>query len=177
MFKEWGIPITKEIAMNLYAGIATDTGFFRFENTTASALEAAGALVRLGAEPNLIADAMETKLFRDVQLMARALQTVEMFHEGKVVGVFLDKNLKDLELTDDLIDMIRFTKGVDIAFLLKYEAENVYRVRMRSRFSDVSKIMKSFGGGGHIHAAGCTLRMALEEAKRTVIESLEGNNL
>ena len=171
MFKEWGIPFTKEIAMNLYVGIATDTGFFRFENTTASSLEAAAELVRLGAEPNLLADALATKNFRDIRRMAKALQTAELFHDGQAVGVFLDRSLKDLELTDELIDMIRFTEGVDIAFLLKYEAENIYRVRMRSRFSDVSKLMKPFGGGGHAHAAGCTLCMTLEEAKRVVVKS------
>ena len=175
MFKEWGIPFTKEIAMNLYAGIATDTGFFRFENTTAASFEAAAELVRLGVEPNLLADALATKNFRDIQWMAKALQTAELFHDGKAVGVFLDKSLKDLELTDELIDMIRFTEGVDIAFLLKYEAENVYRVRMRSHFSDVSKLMKSFGGGGHAHAAGCTLEMGMEEARAKMIRAVQGN--
>lgn len=80
MFKEWQIPITKEIAMGLYAGIATDTGFFRFGNTTADCLEIAADLVRLGADSHVLADAVATKAFEDVQLMAKALQTAELFH-------------------------------------------------------------------------------------------------
>ena len=172
MFLEWKVPVTKEIAMCLYAGVTTDTGFFRFGNTTASALETAAELVRLGADPGLIADAVATKEFEDVRRMAEALQTVELFHGGSVVGIFLDRELKDLEMTDDLIDMIRFIKGVDVAFLLKYEAENVYRVRMRSRFADVSEILKPFGGGGHSHAAGCTLRMGMEEARAVIVDAM-----
>ena len=92
MFKEWKVPVTKEIAMSLYAGIATDTGFFRFGNTTADCLEIAAELVRLGAEPHVLADAVATKAFDDVQLMAKALQTAELFHGGRAVGVFLDRD-------------------------------------------------------------------------------------
>ena len=171
LLREWGIALTREVAFCLYAGIATDTGFFRFENTTADCLEAAAELVRSGAEPHALADAVTTKRFKDIQCMAKALKTAELFHGGRVAGVFLDKSLKDLELTDDLIDMIRFTKGVDIAFLLKYEAEETYRVRMRSRVSDVSRILEPFGGGGHAHAAGCTLCMSMESARETLIKA------
>ena len=173
MFKEWQISITKEIAMSLYAGIATDTGFFRFGNTTADCLEIAADLVRLGADPHALADAVATKAFEDVQLMAKALQTAELFHGGTAVGVFLDRELKGLELTDDLMDLVRFTKGVDIAFLLKYEAEDVYRVRMRSRAADVSKILEPLGGGGHAHAAGCTLRMGMEEVREVIVRAIQ----
>ena len=170
LIREWGIALTGEVASCLYAGIATDTGFFRFDNTHASSLEIAAELVRLGAKPHVLADAVATKKFEDIQCMARALETAELFHGGRVVGVFLDKELKDLELTDDLIDMIRFTKGVDIAFLLKYEAEDTCRVRMRSRFADVSRVLEPLGGGGHAHAAGCTLRMSMETARETLIK-------
>ena len=78
-----------------------------------------------------------------------------------------------MELTDDLMDLVRFTKGVDIAFLLKYEAEDVYRVRMRSRAADVSKILEPLGGGGHAHAAGCTLKMGMEEAREVIVKAIQ----
>lgn len=172
MFREWDVPMTREIAMDLYAGIATDTGFFRFENTTADSMEIAAELVRLGAEPHILADAVATRKCEDLRLLGLAMESVELFQGGRVVGVFLDERFQDLELTDDLIDTIRFTEGVDIAFLLKYESENVYRVRMRSRVADVSRILAPFGGGGHTHAAGCTLRMGMDKAQEVILQSI-----
>ena len=70
--------------------------------------------------------------------------------------------------------MIRFTKGVDIAFLIKYDSKNVYRLRMRSRQTDVSKLLKVFGGGGHLHAAGATLKG--ENAIENFISFIESQN-
>ena len=156
--QENDIEITEDIAMCLYTGISTDTGFFRFDNTTASVLEIAAQLVRKGAKPNIIADSIATKTFLELQLIAKAMQTIKLFKNGKVIGIFLDESFSNLELTDELIDMIRFTKGADIAFLIKYDSENVYRLRMRSRQTDISKLLKVFGGGGHLHAAGATLK-------------------
>ena len=156
--QENDIEITEDIAMCLYTGISTDTGFFRFDNTTASVLEIAAQLVRKGAKPNIIADSIATKTFLELQLIAKAMQTIKLFKDGKVIGIFLDESFSNLELTDELIDMIRFTKGADIAFLIKYDSENVYRLRMRSRQTDISKLLKVFGGGGHLHAAGATLK-------------------
>ena len=163
------IPVTEAISMCLYTGIASDTGFFKFDNATASAMEAAAQLVRYGAKPSLIADAIETKTFADLTLIAKALQTIQLFNDGKIIGVFLDKNLADLELTDALIDMIRFTAGVDVAFLVKYERPNTYRLRMRSRYTDVSKVVNRLGGGGHVHAAGATLHGTLSEVTSQIL--------
>ena len=152
------LKIDEKIAMNLYAGIATDTGFFRFDNTSAEILEIAADLIRKGAKPSLIADSVATKTFHEIELMSKAMQTIKLFKDGKIIGIFLDENFSDLELTDGLIDMIRFTKDVDIAFLIKYDRKNVYRLRMRSRRTDISSLLKKIGGGGHIHAAGATLK-------------------
>lgn len=172
MFVECDISIDADIAMCLYTGIATDTGFFRFDNTTHSALSSGAELVRFGAKPAVIADAVATKSFRELQLMSAAMQTIELFLNGKAIGIFLDETLSELELTDDLIDMIRFADGVDIAFLLRYESRGRYRLRMRSRQTDITTITASLGGGGHKHAAGATLKGTLEEVKMIVINAI-----
>ena len=168
-----GIPIDEAIAMCLYTGISTDTGFFRFDNTTQSAMSIAAQLIGLGAKPALIADSIATKTFRELQLITGALQTIEMFNDGKVIGVFLDQPLSELVLTDEVIDLIRFTAGVDIAFLLRYERQDVYRLRMRSRQTDLTKITEKLGGGGHKHAAGATLHGTLDEVKQIVLNAID----
>ena len=174
MFVEDGIPIDERIAMCLYAGIATDTGFFRFDNTSHGALSISAELVRLGAKPSLVADSIATKSFRELQLMAAAMQTIELFDDGKVIGIFLDESLSELELTDELIDLIRFAEGVEIAFLLRYEGRSRYRLRMRSRRIDITKITEALGGGGHKHAAGATIKGTLSEAKQIVLNAIKG---
>ena len=169
LFVDQKIPVTSDIAMCLYTGIATDTGFFRFSNTTHSAMSICAELIRLGAKPELIADSISTKTFRELQLMTNAMRTIELFFDGRAIGIFLDRELSELVLTDELIDMIRFTAGVDIAFLLRYEYPNAYRLRMRSRRTDITKITEQLGGGGHKHAAGATIHGSLDEVKRMVL--------
>ena len=168
------ISIDKSIAMSLYAGIATDTGFFRFDNTTPDALTIGAELVRLGAEPSVIADSVATKSFRELQLMAAAMQTIETFFDGRVIGIFLDEPLSELESTDELIDLIRFAEGAEIAFLLIYEGRGRYRLRMRSRRLDITRITEALGGGGHKHAAGATIKGTLSDAKRIVLNAIKG---
>ena len=167
-----GIDIDERIAMCLYAGIATDTGFFRFDNTSHDAMLIGAELIRLGAKPSLIADSIATKSFRELQLMSAAMQTIELFDDGKVIGIFLDENLSELVLTDELIDLIRFAEGVDIAFLLRYESKGRYRLRMRSRRRELTDITEALGGGGHKHAAGATIKGTLSEAKQIVLNAI-----
>ena len=169
---ECGIPIDKNIAMCLYTGISTDTGFFRFANTTQSAMSIAAELIGFGAQPALIADSISTKTFRELQFITEALRTAELFFDGRVIGVFLDQSLSEPVLTDEVIDLIRFTAGVDIAFLLCYERRDVYRLRMRSRYTDITTITSTLGGGGHKHAAGATLHGSPVEVKRIVLNAI-----
>lgn len=172
--KELEVPFTKESAVCIYTGIATDTGFFRYSNTTPFTMRAAAELMEWEVRPNLVSEAMEQKSYDMVQGMAKALSTMQVFHEGRAAGLFLDEALSaELESTEGFIDMIRVIEGVDVAVLLKCKEKNVCRVSMRSKQTDVSKIALSFGGGGHIRAAGCTLEMPFEEAKRTIVQAIE----
>ncbi|MBQ4152488.1 MAG: bifunctional oligoribonuclease/PAP phosphatase NrnA, partial [Schwartzia sp.] len=89
-------------------------------------------------------------------------------------GLFLDRELMErLESTEGFIDMVRVIEGVDVAVLIKCVDENVCRVSMRSKGLDVSKVAGEFDGGGHIRAAGCTLKMPLAEAKKAVLDAIE----
>lgn len=170
------LEIDEKIANCLYAGLATDTGFFKFDNTSESALKIAAELVKCGAKPSLIADSVATKTLRELELMSKAMQTLKLFKDNKVIGLILaDEKFAELELTDDLIDMIRFTKDIDVAFLIRYERANVYRLRMRSRVTNLSKLLEPIGGGGHIHAAGATLKG--EKAIDDFIKFLEESEL
>lgn len=166
--------LTPEIAFPLYTGLATDTGFFKFSNTRSSTMRAAAALIDAGALPHVVSEALEAKPVEMVRGQMEALQTMELTAGGRVAGLFLDRELMErLESTEGFIDMVRVIEGVDVAVLIKCVDENVCRVSMRSKGLDVSKVAGEFDGGGHIRAAGCTLKMPLAEAKKAVLDAIE----
>ena len=165
LFKEWGVALTVEIASCLYTGIATDTGFFAFPNTRPETLELCANLMRSGAEPVRVASAVQRKSFHEVEELARGLGTMELFADGRAVGIFLDDSFRDLELTDDLIDMVRYIDGIELAVLLKAEDERSCRVRLRSETLDVSVLAQRLGGGGHREAAGAAIHAEFGRAK------------
>lgn len=166
--------ITKAIAMAIYTGLATDTGFFRFANTTPFTMRAAANLLECGAEPGMISDALEVKPFARVVGMARALETTELFYEERLAGIFLDRKAAEaLDSTEGLMDAVRVIEGTDVSVLLKWKEDDVFRVSMRSKKTDVSKVAVAFGGGGHERAAGCTLFMGFDKAKQTILDALK----
>ncbi len=172
--KELEIPFTKDSALCIYTGIATDCGFFRYSNTTPFTMRAAAELMEWEVRPNLVSEAVEQKSRAVVEGMAEALQTMEIFAGGRAAGLFLDESLSEkLESTEGFIDMIRVIEGVDVALLLKWKEKDVCRVSMRSKGTDVSQIAMAFEGGGHVRAAGCTLRMPFENAKETIVGAIE----
>lgn len=164
---------TKPMALALYNGLATDTGFFRFSNTKARTLRAAADLVDKGAEPRRISEAMEAKPYERVVGMARAVGRSELHFDGRLVALFLDEeHMEGLDSTEGLIDMIRVVKGADIALLMKYVDAGVYRVSLRAKRIDATKIAEQFDGGGHVRAAGCTLRFPFVEAREKILAAI-----
>ena len=175
LFREWGIALDEQVASCLYMGIATDTGFFAFPNTRPETLKICADLMRAGAKPAKIAAAVQRKSFREVRELARGLDTMELFAEGRAVGIFLDESFLDLELTDELIDMARYIQDIDIAVLLKAEeGGKSCRVRMRSEKLDVSKLAQALGGGGHKEAAGASIKACFNEAKTILQKEIKG---
>lgn len=162
-----------DVAIPLYVGIATDTGFFRYSNTTSLTMRVGGRLLEAGICPSDISETLEVQPLAVVKGQATALDTLELFADGRVAGLFLKKAFADqMESTDTFIDLIRVIEGVEIAVLIKEVEERRCRVSIRSKGINVSDIAVRFGGGGHIRAAGCTLDMTLSEAKAALIPAL-----
>lgn len=173
MFEEAGIEMNEVIAECLYTGMATDTGFFRFPSTNSKTFETAERLVRCGASPSRISSAIETRKYEEIQLYSRALGQIERFQHGRIAGVFLDEEYREFELTNGIIDIMRYMEGVEIAVLMQYDAENNYRVRMRSNRIDISSIAKSYGGGGHEDSAGFSIFDYFEHARQRLVNDME----
>lgn len=165
------VEFNTEIAVNLYTGMATDTGFFRYSNTKPYTMIAAAEMMEAGAKPNKISEALEVKSYETIKGLAAAMQTIEISGNGKVAGVYLPYEIvKDLDTTEGFIDQVRIIEGVDVAVLMKEKEPNLCRVSMRSKETNVSAIAQSLGGGGHIRAAGATIELPLDEAKKKLLE-------
>ncbi len=173
LIEELGAPCTQEMAMCLYTGLAMDTGWFRFSNTTPNTMRVAAALLACGAQPHVISEALEQRPFAEVQSLAFALQKIELLAGGKVAGICLDHaSLQEHEAPEGLIGMVRVIEGVDIAFTLKEKEPGLCRVSLRSKGVDVTKIALQFGGGGHVRAAGCTIEKPCAEARIELVKAI-----
>ena len=171
--QELAVTPDSAVALCIYTGLSTDTGNFRFSNTSAFTLRAAADMVESGAQPHVVSEALEKRSFKEVLDRAKAMETIEMAMEGRVAGIFIDNALYEtLDTTEGFIDGVRIIDGVDVAVLMKEVEPGKCRVSMRSKGVDVSVIATEFGGGGHVRAAGCTIEEPLAEAKTKLLEAI-----
>jgi len=175
------VPITKEIATCLYAAIATDTGGFRYQNTTAETFEIAGALVGYGASPWEVAEQVfETRTVSSVLLLAKALGTLKLHRGGKLATVAVTREMMaqagaSPDDTEGIISYPRSISGVEVSLLFReMEDGSGFHVSFRSRLKvDVSKVAVKLGGGGHPRAAGAYVKGTLEEVTQKVLAILD----
>ncbi len=173
LVEKLGITPDKDLATCLYTGIYTDCGSFRYANTTPGTMRAAAKLLEYGARPNEISDALGTNTRANIEMLGKVLQTLAFYNDGKISTLEINTDLYDKDVnTDNFISFARYIEGVDVAVLFKAVEPAVTRVSMRSQDTDVAAIALSFGGGGHIRAAGCTVELPLEQAKAKVLEAI-----
>ena len=168
---EMGISFTRDIATCIYEGIYTDTGSFKYSNTTSKTLKTAADLLNYGVNPSLISDNMELKSRSQVEMLRKVLETLTFLKDGKIAYIEIPLELYDHNVeTDTFISYPRYVEGVEIALLFKQVEANLTRVSFRSKEIDVAKIALSFGGGGHKKAAGCSIYAPLKEAEKVVLD-------
>jgi bifunctional oligoribonuclease and PAP phosphatase NrnA len=177
-FAKW--PITTKIAQSLFAGIATDTGWFHFTNTTSRCLKDCAELIDAGARPDdiyrLIYQTFSPQRFRLMTLMQNSL---ELHLNDRYASQFLtQQDFKSTgakyEDTENLIDQCRRIATVEVAALFVELKDGRIRCSLRSREGiDVCKIAKKFDGGGHPSAAGTYLPSPMDNAKNLILEAVK----
>lgn len=177
---ELGAEITKEIANCLYTGIATDTGCFRFTNTTARTHQIASKLMEAGCDFAIINKKMfDTKSKGRMALEYSVYNTMVYFAGGKgaIMSITQD-TLNSLNVSSDDIEGIeaipRAIEGVLMGITLKEKEENSFKISVRTNDGiSASDFCKKFGGGGHQAAAGCRLTGSLKEIQEKLIKTAE----
>lgn len=175
---ELSVPIDREMATAMYVSLATDTGFFRYTNTTLRAFRAAEELVRAGANPGEISLWInESASPASIRLLGLCLNTLKIEQQGKIATLemparFLAEAGAGPEDSDGIVNYGRTIDGVLVSALFK-EAEGGTRVSMRAKPGvDVQAVASMFGGGGHKAASGCFVELPLDAAREKVVAIL-----
>ncbi len=172
--------VTVEIAMRLYAAIASDTGSFQYSNTTPRTLIIASELMARGIDaPFVMRTLFERKTKEQLQLKADVTNNLRFYADGKICVALVDDKLLSkysmaFEEADDIAGLPRSIIGVEVGAYIKVKGEKECKISLRSNeYTDVSAIAKLWGGGGHLRAAGLTIKETPEVAEKLLIEALE----
>ncbi|MDU0201311.1 bifunctional oligoribonuclease/PAP phosphatase NrnA [Paenibacillus sp. PFR10] len=163
----------------IYTGLLTDTGGFRYSNTSPEVMQIGASLLALGVQGSEIAEqVLERVTYSQIVLLQKALSTLSFAHDRKLA--WLAVSLADLESTgassedlDGLVNYPRNVEGVEVGMLFKEKAPGIIKVSLRSSgLVDVAAIAQSLGGGGHVRASGCTIQGTIEEAVARMVQEV-----
>lgn len=180
MFIAAGVGITPEIARELYVGIATDTGCFRYGNTTSKTMRAAAQLMDIGVDTvYLNTEIFETKTREYAVFEKLAVNSLETYFNGRCALMVITRDMYELSGLDEADDkavnaLPRQIEGVLVGITVKEKAEGGWRVSMRSKDPvSAAEICSMLGGGGHKLAAGCELEGTREEVISLLLTTAE----
>jgi phosphoesterase RecJ-like protein len=157
------VPLTASICEALYVAIATDTGSFKYDNTTAAAHRVVAALLeyplKIGELAQRIFDQRPLAFYR---LLQEALATLELHGNGKIAIMTISREMLDrhgaaVEDMEGIVNYTRDIEGVEIGILFYVENPSEVKVGFRSHHVDISVLAGKFNGGGHPKAAGCRI--------------------
>ena len=175
------LPMTYEEADNLFVAISTDTGSFRYPNTTARTYEIAADLIRAGVNVGELSQKMyESYPRRRLELLRALLNVLRFTSNDRVASFALTLETAGRlgvqpEDNEGLIDYIRAIEGVTVAAFFEEMPDHMIRVSLRSKSPkvNVSKVCGLFGGGGHTLAAGARVRGAFAEVQEKVLHAID----
>ncbi len=170
-------PLTPDIAANLYVGIMTDTGNFRYRQTTVQTFEVAAKLVATGADPTDLAEAcFQSFRAERLLLIGEVFKAIQFTNHNRVAWFSITPEMYERsgaipDETEGLIEYLQAVRTVEVAFVLEAMPDGMTRASMRSRgLVDVQQICAEFGGGGHRLAAGLRTKLTPIELEKKLME-------
>lgn len=171
------VHIDKNIAVNLYTAIIVDTGGFRYSNSSPESLRIASYLVEAGARPwNITREVYESVPFRAMKLLGLSLASLD--RRDGIAWIITRKDMlkrtgTSAEDCEDFVDFPRKVKDIAVAVFFRQDGAKSYKISLRSKGKvNVQKVARSFGGGGHRAAAGCTINGNLKEVQDMVFKAV-----
>lgn len=178
LLDELGVQLDEELSVLLYTAISTDTGNLSFNNTTPEALRAVARCIEAGLD----IDEYNRRLFRlrsmpRTKLIGAGLSTLQTASGGRIAYAFVSKKAfsdcnAQHEDTEGLVNYLNEMEGVEVCFLAEERVDEVKFSLRSNGLVDVAQIAGSIGGGGHVRAAGLSLKMPLNAAMYKVLDML-----
>jgi len=173
LIKTAHLPMNLNVAENIFVAVQTDTGSFKYENTTREAFNIAGEMLGWGVSPWKISrKVMDEYTLNRLRLLESSLKTLELYHEGNVGLITITKQMLLKAKADNFdserfVNYPRFITGVEIAALIREIGKNCYKFSLRSNDQvNMADLASYFGGGGHPRAAAFTREGSLESVKQ-----------
>lgn len=180
MFAQGKVTLDLDVSTMLYTGLLTDTGGFRYSNTTPHVMAIASALLALGVDGNDIADRLLEKMsFAQMSLIQKGLGRLAFSDDHRIAWLYItpEDMTETGALNEDLEGLVNYPRnveGVEVGLLFKVNANGRIKVSMRSAGKvNVAEVAQTFGGGGHVRAAGCTLTEPLDDTIKAVLEQVK----
>ena len=170
IIKAIGLPVSGRIAECIYTGLATDTGGFRYSNTSAGSMRLAAEIMESGVDTALL----NTRIFESeskAKVLAEAamMSALQFYADDRIAVMPVTLAVRAAtgvtgEELEDVAGIPRKIEGVLLGITIK-EHEDECHISLRSKEPvNADEIAKVFGGGGHRFAAGCTIKASVEEA-------------
>lgn len=175
-----GIQITRQMADCLYTGVSTDTGCFRFANTTGRSHRVAARLIDLGADIEKLNELLfENKSKERIAIEQLALSTLEYHYDGRCALICVTRDqLEGIGIDESDLEGItaipRSIEGVVVGITMRQLQSGSFKISVRTRVgTDATEVVRGLGGGGHRQAAGCEVYGGLDYAKDAILAEAE----
>jgi phosphoesterase RecJ-like protein len=179
LVKAIGGRVTREIAECVYMALVTDTGSFHFSNTTERTLKVASELIKAGAKPAEISEAVYNNYpWSRIELMRQVMSTVKRDESGKVASLRQTLKMREeAEAVDGdnngFVNIPLAARDILACVYMREIGENAYRVSLRSKGDiNVAKVAERWGGGGHRNAAGLRIEGDWNEKEEELVEAV-----
>ncbi len=181
LFKEMQAVVSVDAATNIYIGMATDTGNFKYSSVTGDTHRIAAELIDVGVDFAEVSKRMFDTVTREyLALKAKAVNSLKYFGDGRISLLTLkNSDFEEFGVKEEnaagIVTLPTSIEGVEVGVYIRQRGESEYKASLRSaRYVDVAEIAETFGGGGHIRAAGYSVtKEKLEENIEALIEEIE----
>lgn len=179
MFRHFGVDVSAAAAEGVFLSLVSDTGWFRYSNTTAEVFAVAAELVADGVDASRIYDAIHRRMHPDsVAFLATALGRSVLEMDGRFGHVVLEREMVDAAARlgfdlDGVMEPLRSVDGVEVVTMLKETSRGVKVSLRASKDVDVQRIAASLGGGGHVKAAGATFDGTVDACLSAIRDRVE----
>ena len=177
--RELGVPLNREIAICLYAGLSTDTGNFSFKGTNAEVFGIMSELMRYDLPLNVLSRVLFLEKSKEqLLLMGKAINSIRFYCDGKIAVMKLTEQdfaacgaMK--EHAESLVNLGLYTNGTMMAMLAREAGSGMIKISLRAKTPYfVNDVAKNLGGGGHPQASGATIAGTLDEVTERVLQTL-----